>query len=352
MMLEKIRRNRSFKYVSLGLLLGAGLLLVGRSLLVNAAQKNAIPAEGLNAVQSVLPESNKVLVKIGDETLTAADARRQIEPQLAQYGQQLPEDQRKKIADQMLEKVKEQFVVTTLLRQEAEKENVVVNEEDVQQAVEEIKGQLPEGITYEQVLQMQNMTDEELRGQLKEDLGVKKMLDQKVPQPEVSQEEVKNFYEENKEQMKEPESVHARHILIKVDEDAEAKEKAEKKAEAEAIRKELDEGADFAEMAKEKSDDGSAATGGDLGTFTRGRMVPEFEEAAFSQEVNEVGEVVETQFGYHIIEVLEHNEERQNSLEEVSEQIAEHLANQERQQAFQAYIETLKEKTDIQYPAE
>ena len=101
-----------------------------------------------------------------------------------------------------------------------------------------------------------------------------------------------------------PERVHARHILLKTEGKSDAEKKA-LKAKAEDLLKQLKNGADFAELAKKYSDDGSKDQGGDLGWFTHGQMVPEFDSAAFALKPKELSGVVTSQFGYHIIQVLE-----------------------------------------------
>ena len=108
--------------------------------------------------------------------------------------------------------------------------------------------------------------------------------------------------------------------------------------------KQLVEGADFAKLAKENSECPSKERGGDLGTFPRGRMVKPFEEAAFKLPDNELSPVVETKFGYHIIQVLEHNEAQKKSLEEVKVTITETLQNQKKQEMAKNYIDGLKAK--------
>ena len=101
--------------------------------------------------------------------------------------------------------------------------------------------------------------------------------------------DIKKFFEENKERLAQPETVTARHILVKVDKGADDKAKAQAKDKAEGLRKQLQNGADFAKLAKENSDDpGSKETGGEY-TFPRGQMVPAFENAAFTQPLKEIG---------------------------------------------------------------
>jgi peptidyl-prolyl cis-trans isomerase C len=102
-----------------------------------------------------------------------------------------------------------------------------------------------------------------------------------------------------------PSMVHARHILVACEPTDSPAVRASKRAQAEEIRREILGGADFAEAARRHSNCPSKEKGGDLGFFTRKRMVKSFEKAAFSQTIGEIGPVVETQYGYHIIQVLE-----------------------------------------------
>ncbi len=137
---------------------------------------------------------------------------------------------------------------------------------------------------------------------------------------------------------------------IKTDPADDEAAKAAKKAQMEEIQKKLAAGADFAATATEVSECPSSRQGGDLGSFSRGQMVPEFEEAAFTQPIGEVGPIVETQFGYHIIKVADRKEAGKVPLEEAKETIVSRLQNETGRAAVTVYIDELKANSDIQYP--
>ena len=166
-----------------------------------------------------------------------------------------------------------------------------------------------------------------------------------------SEEKVKAHYDEHVQDFQKPEMVRARHILVSTQGANDEAAMAEKKAKAEGIRGELiaEEGKNFAEVCtKEKSDDpGSGSQGGDLGEFGRGQMVPEFEAAAFSQEIGAIGELVKTDFGYHIIQVQERTEPRKMGYDEVKEQISKELQNDEKGDKFRSYVKALQDKAKI-----
>src|SRR5207247_1383542 len=144
---------------------------------------------------------------------------------------------------------------------------------------------------------------------------------------EVKDDEVAEYYALHKDdKFTEPEQVRARHILVKTAADAGADAKAAARKKAEELLAKVKAGGDFAALAKERSEDaGSAANGGDLGLFTRGRMTPAFEEAAFALQGGGLSDVVETPFGFHVIKVEEHRPGGAKPLETVHDEIADTL---------------------------
>jgi len=150
-----------------------------------------------------------------------------------------------------------------------------------------------------------------------------------MPEAAVSEADLKEYYTQNKQSLGVPEQVRARHILFKVDPAASEDEKNQAKARAEAILKQVQAGEDFAKLAAAHSDDAeSKAKGGDLGYFSPGKMVPEFEGAAFYTDPGEISDIVETKFGYHIIKVEDHIDARERSFEEMKDTIKEKLHQQ------------------------
>jgi peptidyl-prolyl cis-trans isomerase D len=136
---------------------------------------------------------------------------------------------------------------------------------------------------------------------------------------------VQQYYDSHQATYAKPEQVHARHILFRVAPDAAPDAKAQARQRAEEVLKKVKAGDDFAELAKQYSQDGSAASGGDLGFFTRGKMVPPFEQAAFALAPGATSEIVESPFGFHIIKVEAKEEARTQPLDEVRAQIQEQL---------------------------
>jgi len=153
---------------------------------------------------------------------------------------------------------------------------------------------------------------------------------------QVEDKEIEDFYGQNAAMFSNPESVTASHILV----DSEEK--------ANEILEELKGDKSFEDAAKEYSSCPSSQNGGDLGNFTRGRMVPEFENAAFDMDVNEVSGVVPTQFGFHIIKVTDKQEAAQKSLEEAREEIANTVLLQKQQQVYLAKVDEIKKNVSVE----
>ncbi|KYH31783.1 putative peptidyl-prolyl cis-trans isomerase Cbf2 precursor [Clostridium tepidiprofundi DSM 19306] len=151
----------------------------------------------------------------------------------------------------------------------------------------------------------------------------------------VDEEEIRKYYDEHKEMFKSPESVRASHILVK------------EENEANDILKEINEGLSFEEAAKKYSQCPSSSIGGDLNYFTKGKMVPEFEQAAFSMEKDEISTPVKTQFGYHIIKVTDKKQEETKSFEESKQQISQMLLGMKQNKVYLDKVEELKGKYDV-----
>jgi peptidyl-prolyl cis-trans isomerase C len=143
--------------------------------------------------------------------------------------------------------------------------------------------------------------------------------------------------------------VRASHILIAFPQGADAAAKLTAKTKAEAVLKDVKAGKDFAALAKENSQDpGSAPNGGDLGFFQQGQMVPAFDQVAFKLAPGEVSELVETNFGYHIIKVAEKKAGGIIPLDDVRPQVQQFLEGQNRQVQTQAFVESLKARGKVE----
>lgn len=350
-----VRRQDGILPFAAAVIAAAGFILTGCNKTDQAADAGPAGPEGEPAPvveaagSATAPDS--VVVEVDGAELTSGQLQKKLASMMASPRMQdVPEEKMGDLRGMLKQRLVNAFVAETVLINEAKEQGVTADEADVEEAMDKIKAKLPEGVELSQALAGYGMTEQGLRTDVSREMTINKLLEmQTATLPGITDEAIEDFYEENASYFEEPETVHARHILITCDTDADEEQHATAKAKAEAIREELVEGADFAELAKEHSDCPSKEEGGDLGTFGRGKMVTEFEEAAFSQDEGQIGPVIKTKFGYHIVEVLEHNEEGTQSLEEASDRITQHLEKEQKQEAVASYIEGLKDEATITY---
>jgi len=164
----------------------------------------------------------------------------------------------------------------------------------------------------------------------------------------VSKRKIEKYYHDNQKEFWESGKVRAKHILILVEKGASEKIRKEKNKQIKEILAELKEGKDFAEAAKEYSEDVSASIGGDVGFVVRGQMVPEFEKEVYRLKEGEVSDVVETEYGYHIIKAEEIQKGRTLPFKEVENKIKSILVNRKRKSAYKNWMSELRESAFIE----
>ncbi|MFD2699126.1 peptidylprolyl isomerase [Paenibacillus shunpengii] len=227
----------------------------------------------------------------------------------------------------------ENMITMELVDQAASEANVTVTEEDVNAELETLKTQYGGEEAFNSALAQSGMTLDALKKNMDLQVKMRKILE---PQTEVTDEQISTYYEENKASFATPEQVKASHILVKT------------KEEADAIKKELDGGADFATLAKEKSTDtASAANGGDLGFFGEADMVEPFSKAAFSMEIDEISDPVKSDYGYHIIMKTDHKEATNPTLEDKKEEIRKILVDQQIGELSSTWMTDLRSNAEI-----
>ena len=250
----------------------------------------------------------------------------------------------------MREQAVENLITKRLILQEADQLNIQPGEQEIAAELEKVTAQFPSPEVFQEQLTAMGISAEQLRSDIKDHLKIKGVFEQATVSVEpVTDEEISSFYAEKIDTFKVPEQVRASHVLFTVEKDASEETRALKKKELEVVRERIVNGGDFAALAKEYSDCPSKQRGGDLGLFERGRMLKEFEDAAFGLSPGEISPVVESQFGYHVIKVTEHNEPRTLTLEEVREGVAAQLKSAREEAAFEAFLQNLRQNAQIEY---
>jgi peptidyl-prolyl cis-trans isomerase C len=244
-----------------------------------------------------------------------------------------------------------------LLDEQIKQADIVVTEEEViAQIMSAAPAQEPT-LTLEEFkkrLEKYGQNFELLKQQVLTELAYRKFMEaQWAGKINVTEDEARNYYSENREEFEIPEQVRASHILIKPDISEPGSDpneaKAIAKAKTEDLLKQIQAGADFAELAKANSACPSAANGGDLNFFTPGQMVAPFEKAAFELQPGQISDIVETRFGYHIIKVTDHKDESVTPFDQAKDDVINKLTLRKQAEFTQEYIASLKEKADIVY---
>ena len=256
------------------------------------------------------------------------------------------------ITDAQLKEIQSAVVDTLinreLLYQESQKLKIQIDEEEVLNQLIQTKDGFPSEAEFQKKLSEMNVTEEDIKTQINRALAIRELINNEVAEKVVvSDQEAKEYYDTHPQEFKQPEEVNARHILIKVDQNADASEKAKARKTIKEIQQKLDNGEEFAELAKEYSQGPSGAKGGALGYFRRGQMVKPFEDAAFSMEANEVSDLVETTFGYHLIKVIDIKAERPIEFQAVQPQIVQYLKQEKTRKEVGRYVEKLRSDAEI-----
>ena len=301
---------------------------------------------GADAVKPLPEKLPDVLARVNGETVTRSELEQYVQNMERQAGGTLPPDER----DRIYRGVIDQLVGYKLLMQEANSRKVDVPEADINARIEQVKKQFPSEDLFMQTLIERKMTLDQLKADARKDIAIAKLIENEIASKvAVRPGQAEDFYAKNPDQFKQPERVKASHILISIPQNADAAAKAQAKAKAQQVLKDLKAGKDFAALAKQHSQDpGSADNGGDLGFFQQGQMVGPFNDVAFSLKPGVLSDLVETEFGFHIIKVAEKQPGRTVPLEEVRPQLEQYLQNQNRESETEAFVKALRAKGKVE----
>lgn len=299
--------------------------------------------------QEVDPEA--AVVKINDKVINEKEVAAETSKRLAAQAQQMPPGMEINdwMRNQIRKSVVDMMVEQALVEQKLAEKKIKIEDEKVMKEIEEIAAN--QNLKMEDVpaeIARFGMTMDDLKSQVRMRMQIETLIDNEMKDKDVKEDEIKTFYEENPQYFERPEQVRAAHVLIMTQGKSDD-EKAAAQTKIQEVLQKAKAGADFAALAKEYSEDpGSKDNGGEY-TFPRGQMVPEFEQAAFSLEDGQVSDVVETQYGYHVIKKFEHIEAKKQTLDEVKDQIKDHLTRQKRSQFWENYVEKMREDATIEF---
>jgi peptidyl-prolyl cis-trans isomerase C len=287
-----------------------------------------------------------VAAKVNGVPITTLELNRSFQAHVQVPYSTVQEDPR---AKEVLRQILDNLIDRELLLQRAKSLKMAVPAQQVDTQMQQLLQRFPSKEAFDQALTAQNLTldsvKKDVESQLLRQQLVKKEILDKV---NVSAGDVQTFYDKNKGKYVEEEQVRARHILIKVPPEVSPTDEAKLKGKADDALKRVKQGEDFAGLATELSDDGSKENGGDLGFFPRGRMVPAFEEVAFTLQPGQTSDVVRSQFGYHIIKVEDRKTGRALAFDEAKSQVKDDLTQQQTYERYQQYMAGLRSKAKVE----
>lgn len=305
-MIKRFKNKKTISYIVLLVLIVGVITVTGCSTDGDTAKDEANSNANLS--------EKKVVAEVDGEEITKDELYNLL---LAQSGPQ----------------VLDALIVEKIVDSEIEKKDIKITDEDIQAEIDEMKEYYGGEEQFTMALAQAGLTEEDMKTDINMNLRLKALVD---PYMDISDDDMKAYFEENKDEFGEQEQVKASHILV------------EDKALAKELKAKIDEGADFAELAKENSTDpGSKDSGGELGFFGKGQMVPEFEAAAFSMKAGEISKPVQTSNGFHIIKVEEKKEAKEATFEDSKEEIKDIVAEEQMGEAYQQWYQEKIDEYEI-----
>ncbi|MFP6872079.1 MAG: peptidylprolyl isomerase [Verrucomicrobiales bacterium] len=290
------------------------------------------------------------LASIDGIAITTADVERTLRIRYGPQFEAMPDEQRAAAIKQATPQMGEELIARALLLNAAKAAEEKPAAGEIAKALGDVKNSMPPTMTFANYLKSSGHTEVSFTAEIEEELIISAHIRKRIDAiPKADDKAIADYYEKNKASFTTKESVTASHILLKTDAAAGEKGAAEKLAVIQKLRTQLitAKGEGFDKAATKHSDCPSSARGGDLGSFGRGQMVPEFEKAAFSQKIGSIGEVVKTNFGYHLIKVTARTEGGVQSLEQVKQQISQQLDGPKQQDSVRDYIKQLEGKAKV-----
>lgn len=277
----------------------------------------------------------KIAATVNGEPIYTEEVDKQLE-QLGQDHESLEGQQGEEYIKQVEKQILDDLIEQKLVLQEAEKEKIKVSDKEIDDWIKQAKQQFASEQEFESKLKELNLTVEELKKSRREQLLRQKMIEKITKDIKVTDKEVEEYYKKNKEEIKEPEKAKIKWIILS--EEKKAKE----------ILKELEEGADFAEVAKKESiDTATKESGGALGLRGGNELPPEVAEEAFKIELNKLSGAIKMQQGFAIFMVEEKQAEKQKTFDEAKEEIKNKILSEKQSKAYQDWIEKVKKKAKI-----
>ncbi|WP_293445516.1 peptidylprolyl isomerase [Persephonella sp.] len=285
----------------------------------------------------------KVVAVVGNKKITEMDVQRYMKVLLPMnyYHRTLTDEKLKEIRKKAIEAL----INRELLYYEAQKKGIKIPEKQVDDLIDQLAKKYKSKENLEKLLKQTGVTLDQFRLELKKRLAIDKLLSKYVT-VNITEKDLKEYYEKNKYKFKEPPALKIRYIYIKVD-PSKPKGRQIAKERAEKAYKEIKEGKDFGDVAYRYSDDLSRIKGGELGFVHRGRFDKPVEEVIYKLKKGQVSEIIETELGFHIVKVEDKRPERLVPFEKIKDKLKKELEEKYRKEKFNQLIEDAKKDLKV-----
>jgi peptidyl-prolyl cis-trans isomerase SurA len=292
---------------------------------------------------------DRIVAVVNQEIITLSEVEKSMGPFHEEIKTEDRLERRERIQE-VFRKILEKLIEEKLIDQEVKKAGIKVTSKEVEGALEEIrKRNAATQEDLEKALANEGLTVEAFRKQIEKKLQRMKFVQWAVKvEPKVGEKELKDFYQKNIDRYRTSESFRPGHILFTIPKEATPEGVLETRRKCQKVLERIKKGEDFGEMALLYSEDASSKDRGDLGFFKRGELLPAFEKEALRLQVGEVSGIVRTDFGFHLIKLLDRRGGAPSPFEEIKERVQADYYEAEVEKAFKQFLSTLKEKSVIE----
>ena len=282
-------------------------------------------------------------IKINDQVIPDWAIERQAEALFENVARGMPGKPREIIMMSALDLAKDRLIDQALMAQESRRRKYKVDSVDLQKRIKQWMKQNGGKKAFEKIKNPMIRNHDDLKRELSDQMRLNQLLEEESQCEEVSEADAKKYYEDRPELFRTEELLAASHFLKmgKTEEEFDQALEAVK-----SIRQRLEKGEDFTELVRAESDD--KGNDGNLGTFGKGRMVPEFEQAAYTLKPGELSEPVKTQFGWHLIQLHDRVAPKVTPFEEIKGKVIEYLTERKKDKVFEAFLDRLKAEATIE----
>ena len=281
-------------------------------------------------------------IKINDQVIPDWAIERQAEALYENVAKGMPGKPREIITMSALDLAKERLIDQALMAQESRKRKYQVDGVELQKRIKLWLKQNGGKKAFEKINNPMIKNHEDLKRELSDQMRFNQLLEEESQCEDASDEDAIKYYEERPELFRMEEQLTASHLLKMAKSEEEFDQALQQ---VEEWRKRLKKGEDFTELVRAESDD--KGNDGNLGTFGRGRMVPEFENAAYALEPGELSEPVKTQFGWHLIQLHERVPEKITPFDEIKQKVVQYLTERKKDKFFEQFLDGLKAEAKI-----